>query len=143
MLLSRQTQAVARLPRQASTPAGPSRPRCSAVAPLAAAVAAPPASLDVKSFKDGSSAGAPATLSLAVAEEDTAGAVVHRYVVMLRQNARAVSFVWLSEKMCWRSPPSLTAPFALLSEGGGSRMVGPHLSGRLDALPRACLVGDA
>ena len=91
MLLSRQAQSAARLPLRAATPAGPSRPaRGSAVAPVAAAVAAPPASLDVKSFKDGSSAGSAATLALAVAEEGTAGAVVHRYVVMLRQNARAV-----------------------------------------------------
>ena len=108
MLLSR--QATARLPARAAVPAGPSRPaRGSAVAPLAAAVAAPPASLDVKSFKDGSSAGGTATLALSVAEADTAGAVVHRYIVLLRQNARAVScFFGRGEGrgMRWRRWPS-------------------------------------
>jgi hypothetical protein len=91
MLLSRQAQAAGRLPLcPARRPGAPAPRRAPAVVPVAAAVAAPPASLDVKSFKDGSAAGGPATLALSVAESDTAGAVVHRYVVMLRQNARAV-----------------------------------------------------
>jgi len=115
MLLSR--QATARPPARAAVPAGPSRPaRGSAVAPLAAAVAAPPASLDVKSFKDGSSAGGTATLALSVAEADTAGAVVHRYIVLLRQNARAVS--------------------SFLGRGEGRECVGGGLLGTPDR--RAC-----
>lgn len=51
-----------------------------------ASVVAEPASLDVKSV-DGKSAGT-AALSLRVADPDTSKGLVHRYVVMVRQNMR-------------------------------------------------------
>ena len=50
---------------------------------------AEPASIAVKKV-DGSSGGT-ATLSLRVADEETAKGLVHRYLVMVRQNARRVS----------------------------------------------------
>ena len=53
-----------------------------------ASVVAEPASLDVKSV-DGKSAGT-AALSLRVADPDTSKGLVHRYVVMVRQNMRQV-----------------------------------------------------
>lgn len=54
----------------------------------AASVIAEPATIDVKKL-DGSSAGT-ASLSLRVAEPDNAKGLVHRYLVMVRQNARRV-----------------------------------------------------
>ena len=53
-----------------------------------ASVVAQPASVDVKTF-DGSSSGSQ-DLSLKVAGRDTAKGLVHRYLVTVRQNARAV-----------------------------------------------------
>jgi large subunit ribosomal protein L4 len=53
-----------------------------------ASVVAEPASLEVKST-DGSSSGK-ASLSLRVADAETANGLVHRYVVMVRQNMRQV-----------------------------------------------------
>lgn len=53
-----------------------------------ASVVAAPASLDVKKV-DGSSSGS-ASLSLRVADPETANGLVHRYVVMVRQNMRQV-----------------------------------------------------
>jgi hypothetical protein len=53
----------------------------------ASSVAAP-VQLDVKKL-DGSAAGS-ASLSLKVADADTANGLVHRYLVMVRQNARQV-----------------------------------------------------
>jgi hypothetical protein len=53
-----------------------------------ASVVAEPATLDVKSV-DGKSAGS-AALSLKVASPETANGLVHRYVVMVRQNMRQV-----------------------------------------------------
>ena len=60
-----------------------------------ASVVAEPASLDVKST-DGSAAGK-ASLSLRVADPETANGLVHRYVVMVRQNMRQVRIVWSSD----------------------------------------------
>jgi len=54
-----------------------------------ASVMAEPATLDVKTL-DGSSAGA-ASLALRVADADTSKGLVHRYLVLVRQNARRVS----------------------------------------------------
>ena len=51
-----------------------------------ASIIAEPAQLDVKTL-DGSSAGT-ASLALRVAEPETANGIVHRYLVMVRQNAR-------------------------------------------------------
>ena len=53
-----------------------------------ASIVAEPASLEVKSA-DGSSSGK-ASLSLRVADAETANGLVHRYVVMVRQNMRQV-----------------------------------------------------
>jgi large subunit ribosomal protein L4 len=53
-----------------------------------ASVVAEPASLDVKKA-DGSSSGK-ASLSLKIADPETANGLVHRYVVMVRQNMRQV-----------------------------------------------------
>ena len=53
-----------------------------------ASMVAPPAKLDVKSI-DGSAAGT-AELSLRVADPDTSKGLVHRYIVMVRQNMRQV-----------------------------------------------------
>ena len=53
-----------------------------------ASAAAPPVPLPVKTL-DGSSAGT-ASIALRVADEDTAKGLVHRYLVMVRQNARQV-----------------------------------------------------
>ena len=53
-----------------------------------ASVVAEPASLEVKST-DGSASGS-ASLSLRVADAETANGLVHRYVVMVRQNMRQV-----------------------------------------------------
>lgn len=57
-----------------------------------ASVVAEPATLEVKTI-DGSSAGT-ASLSLKVADPETAKGLVHRYLVMVRQNARRVSGGW-------------------------------------------------
>ena len=54
-----------------------------------AAIVAKPASIDVKTF-DGSSSGSQ-DLALKVAARNTAKGLVHRYLVTVRQNARAVS----------------------------------------------------
>lgn len=54
-----------------------------------ASVVAEPATFQVKKL-DGSSAGT-ANLALKVAEDDTAKGLVHRYLVMVRQNARQAS----------------------------------------------------
>jgi hypothetical protein len=54
-----------------------------------ASVIAPPATLEVKTL-DGAAAGT-ATLSLRVADDDVAKGLVHRYLVLVRQNARRVS----------------------------------------------------
>ncbi len=54
-----------------------------------ASVMAEPATIDVKNL-DGSSAGS-AALSLRVADNETSKGLVHRYLVMVRQNARRVS----------------------------------------------------
>lgn len=54
-----------------------------------ASTLAEPANFDVKSFS-GSSSGT-ASMALRVAEEDTAKGLVHRYLIMVRQNARRVS----------------------------------------------------
>lgn len=53
-----------------------------------ASIVAEPATLDVKSV-DGKSAGT-ASLSLRVADPDSSKGLVHRYVVMIRQNMRQV-----------------------------------------------------
>lgn len=53
-----------------------------------ASIVAEPATLDVKSV-DGKSAGT-AALSLRVADPDSSKGLVHRYVVMIRQNMRQV-----------------------------------------------------
>ena len=53
-----------------------------------ASIVAQPASVDVKTF-DGSSSGSE-NLALRVAGRDTAKGLVHRYLVTVRQNARAV-----------------------------------------------------
>ena len=55
---------------------------------IKASVVAQPVSVDVKSF-DGSSSGSQ-DLSLRVAGRGTAKGLVHRYLVTVRQNARAV-----------------------------------------------------
>ena len=55
---------------------------------IRASVVAQPAAVDVKTF-DGSSSGSQ-DLSLRVAGRDTAKGLVHRYLVTVRQNARAV-----------------------------------------------------
>jgi len=54
-----------------------------------ASVMAEPATIVVKNL-DGSSAGS-AALSLRVADNETSKGLVHRYLVMVRQNARRVS----------------------------------------------------
>jgi hypothetical protein len=54
-----------------------------------ASVIAEPAAVDVKNL-DGTGAGT-ASLALRVAEPDVAKGLVHRYLVMVRQNARRVS----------------------------------------------------
>ena len=54
-----------------------------------ASVVAEPATIDVKNL-DGSSAGS-ASLALRVADIETSKGLVHRYLVMVRQNARRVS----------------------------------------------------
>jgi large subunit ribosomal protein L4 len=59
-----------------------------------ASVVAEPASLDVKSV-DGKSAGT-AALSLKVASPETANGLVHRYVVMVRQNMRQVRILLIA-----------------------------------------------
>ncbi len=59
-----------------------------------AAIVAKPASIDIKTF-DGSSSGSQ-DLALKVAARDTAKGLVHRYLVTVRQNARAV---WLRAVM--------------------------------------------
>lgn len=56
---------------------------------IKASLVAQPASVDAKKF-DGSSSGSQ-DLSLRVAGYDTAKGLVHRYLVTVRQNARAVS----------------------------------------------------
>ena len=56
-----------------------------------ASVMAEPATIDVKNL-DGSSAGS-AALSLRVADNETSKGLVHRYLVMVRQNARRVSIL--------------------------------------------------
>ncbi len=61
------------------------RRRCLSVK---AAIVAEPASIEVKSF-DGSSSGSQ-DLALKVAARNTAKGLVHRYLVTVRQNARAV-----------------------------------------------------
>ena len=71
-----------------------------------ASAPAAPAQLATAAF-NGTAAPSVAPLSLQVAEADTANAVVHRYVVLLNQNARAVRTE--KEKSCRRSvfrPPS-------------------------------------
>ena len=55
---------------------------------IRASLVAQPASVDVKKF-DGSSSGSQ-DLALRVAGYDTAKGLVHRYLVTVRQNARAV-----------------------------------------------------
>jgi len=54
-----------------------------------ASVLAEPATIDIKGL-DGSSAGT-ASLALRVADPDSSKGLVHRYLVMIRQNARRVS----------------------------------------------------
>jgi large subunit ribosomal protein L4 len=54
-----------------------------------ASIVSEPATLDVKTL-DGASSGT-ASLSLRVAEPDTSKGLVHRYIVMVRQNMRQVS----------------------------------------------------
>jgi len=74
-----------------------------------ASVAAEPASLDVKSV-DGKSAGT-AALSLRVADPDTSKGLVHRYVVMVRQNMRQVRFQCVFVLVGWyrdAKPPAAT-----------------------------------
>jgi hypothetical protein len=66
--------------------ATPSR-KCN-VQEIRAAVIAEPAKLDVKTFQ-GSSVGSE-NLALKVAESGVAKGLVHRYVVLIRQNGRAV-----------------------------------------------------
>ena len=58
-----------------------------------ASVIAEPVTIDVKNL-DGSSAGS-AALSLRVADNETSKGLVHRYLVMVRQNARRVSGLFL------------------------------------------------
>jgi large subunit ribosomal protein L4 len=59
-----------------------------------ASVMAEPATIDVKNL-DGSSAGS-AALSLRVADNETSKGLVHRYLVLVRQNARRVSIIIFS-----------------------------------------------
>jgi len=54
-----------------------------------ASIVAEPATLEVKTI-DGGAAGS-ASLSLKIADPTTGKGLVHRYVVMVRQNARQVS----------------------------------------------------
>ncbi|EFN52995.1 hypothetical protein CHLNCDRAFT_49059 [Chlorella variabilis] len=54
---------------------------------VSAATVAAPVALPVKKL-DGSDVGSSASISLRVADEDTANGLVHRYLVMVRQNAR-------------------------------------------------------
>lgn len=63
-----------------------------------ASVMAEPATVDVKNL-DGSSAGS-AALCLRVADNETSKGLVHRYLVMVRQNARRVSrlFFYFNEQ---------------------------------------------
>jgi len=61
---------------------------CRRAVTVKASVVAEPATLSVKSV-DGSSAGT-AALSLRVADPETSKGLVHRYVVMVRQNMRQV-----------------------------------------------------
>ena len=79
--------------------AAPFRTARSSTAPVArpslmvsAATVAAPVALPVKKL-DGSDVGSSASISLRVADEDTANGLVHRYLVMVRQNARQVR-VW-------------------------------------------------
>ena len=67
---------------------------CRRAVTVKASVVAEPATLSVKSV-DGSSAGT-AALSLRVADPETSKGLVHRYVVMVRQNMRQVRrlFTW-------------------------------------------------
>ena len=71
------------------------------VAPVRASKVAEPAVLAVKAF-DGADAGT-ASLALKVAGDDTARHVVHRYLVMVRQNARGVCFLLKSSMLAENS----------------------------------------
>lgn len=74
-----------------------------------ASVVAEPASLDVKSV-DGKSAGT-AALSLRVADPETSKGLVHRYVVMVRQNMRQVCLHCVFVMVGWyrdAKPPAAT-----------------------------------
>lgn len=89
-----------------------------------ASMLAEPATLDVKKL-DGSAAGA-ASLALRVADDDAAKGLVHRYLVMVRQNARRVSLLRDMLEICGvqRPPPSVT-------ERGD-----PHVQGTASTLTR-------
>lgn len=74
-----------------------------------ASVVAEPARLDVKSV-DGKSSGT-AALSLRVADPDTSKGLVHRYIVMVRQNMRQVRLYDSRSVVGWSrdaKPPAAT-----------------------------------
>ena len=74
----------------------PAAGRC--LQPARASILADPAQLEVRSL-DGSSAGS-AQLALRVAEDDTQKGLVHRYLVLVQQNARRVSRPACSSHHC-------------------------------------------
>lgn len=88
-ILAGRMSALRLAPASTSSPSSPSS-SSSTTAARASAPAAP-AQLATAPF-NGAAAPSVSPLSLQVAEPDTASAVVHRYVVLLNQNARAVRF---------------------------------------------------